>query len=342
MSVFNDKCNDLIMKVQELLKHEPEWVARYSGYASLIRKNLEIIKENKVRFREWAPLHLYMTIGQAKSQMQYGLRYLGQDVAKLKVGKDGINISTAAFTETNKKNFDCDIILDDCGWRSEKAKSFRQHFSGPLKRSTLSGKSNHEHRLESLLITEFSKKIREEKLICNIQPVKLAGFARFQMPTPLGASNMTSLKYSGANGGGIDIISRIGKDTKLCIMEVKDENKSQEPPAKAIQQGLAYATFIRELLRSECGEEWWKIFGFTRKLPESIDLYVACVMPSLQSNDVSFAGEKINVGNDSFHLHYLYYEEQDNKLSSISSSLPQCEVTQQGNSIIKSSVNVTM
>jgi hypothetical protein len=108
-------------------------------------------------------------------------------------------------------------------------------------------------------------------------------------------------------------------------MDVKDENNSKEPPAKVIQQGLMYATFIRELLRSSSGDLWWKLFGFNRKLTASLDLYVTCVMPSNANNDESFADTILKTGNDSFHLHYLYFKEKDNKLSSIDTSLLQCK-----------------
>jgi len=99
-----------------------------------------------------------------------------------------------------------------------------------------------------MLLTEFSKKSGKDKVLCNIQPVKIAGIARFQMPTPLYASDIKNVEFAKWEGGGIDILSRIGTGnaTKLCIMELKDENAPKEPPTKAIFQGLAYATFIRE------------------------------------------------------------------------------------------------
>ena len=152
-----------------------------------------------------------------------------------------------------------------------------------------------------MLLTEFSKKSGKDKVLCNIQLVKIAGIARFQMPTPLYASDINNVKYAGPRGGGIDILSRVGTGsaTKLCIMELKDENAPKEPPAKAIQQGLAYATFIRELLRSGCGQEWWKIFGFSSKLPGQLELYVACVMPFINNYNTSFANKISN--------HYLLW-----------------------------------
>ncbi len=183
-----------------------------------------------------------------------------------------------------------------------------------------------------MFLTEFTKKIGINKIICNIQPVKISGIARFQMPTPLYGSNIKNIKYAGYGGGGIDILSRIGKSNtiKLCIMELKDENTVKEPPAKVIHQALAYATFIRELLRSDWGQQWWKIFGFGGKLPQSLELYVTCVMPSRENpadNDRSFADVIVKTnGQDSFHLNYIYFQEKDNKLMGIETSLKQCIV----------------
>ena len=178
-----------------------------------------------------------------------------------------------------------------------------------------------------MLLTEFSKKSGKDKVLCNIQPVKIAGIARFQMPTPLYASDIKKLKYSGTGGGGIDIISRIGTGgaIKLCIMELKDENNAKETPTKAILQGLAYATFIRELLRSKNGQDWWKIFGFSGKLPEQLELYVVCVMPSKQNNDIFFANKIIKTAKDSFHLHYIYFQEVV-KVARVMTSMKQCSI----------------
>ena len=178
------------------------------------------------------------------------------------------------------------------------------------------------------MLTQFAKKSSKDKILCNIQPVKIAGIARFQMPTPLYASDIKNVKYAKWEGGGIDILSRIGTGnaTKLCIMELKDENAPKEPPAKAILQGLAYATFIRELLRSKCGQKWWKIFGFSGKLPEQLELCVACVMPSTKNNDIFFANKIIKTNNqDSFHLNYLYFQEVV-KVAKVMTSMKQCSV----------------
>ncbi|MFZ2958915.1 MAG: hypothetical protein WA705_18645 [Candidatus Ozemobacteraceae bacterium] len=122
------------------------------------------------------------------------------------------------------------------------------------------------------------------------------------------------LEYSGSRGGGIDILARvgIGGAVSLCVMEVKDENRPNEPAAKVIQQALAYSTFLRGLLRSDCGENWWHIFGFKGKLPEKLNIYVACVMPSLSEEDTPFSKKEICVEADCLHLHYIGFHPTEN------------------------------
>lgn len=323
MKTFQQECLQLVSDVQQLLSENPKWIDRYAGYAKAIEANLEKIKSMKKSFNEWSPLYLYMNLSKAMGNMSFGLRYQGQEVAALKAGSNSINISTSDYHENNRRDFRCESQLDDTDWRSAAATEFRRHFAASPVRTTRSGKRNDEHRIESTLLTEFSKRRGDNKILTNIQPVKIAGISRFQMPTPISGSDINRLKYSGGSGGGIDILSRIGggNTTKLCIMEVKDENVSKERPTKAIKQALAYATFIRELLKSRSGEQWWNLFGFNRKRPEQLDLAVACVMPSNQNDDTSFGGMKIEAEKDIFSLHYLYFEEEACRIRNIRSSL---------------------
>jgi len=324
MNDFINECDNLVLEVKGLLKQNTEWILRYREYAEKIISNIETIKSLKHgRFREWSPLYLYMNVTQAKSQMEFSLRYLGQEVARLNAVKDMITISTKNFVKNNERDFGCKIKLDDVEWKSKTASDFRRHFLNCTKRTDNSGKKNEEHRIESLILTEFSKNTGANKAFSYIQPVKIAGVARFQMPTPLYASDINNLKYCGFRGGGIDILARTGRGrtTKLCIMELKDENDKKEPPAKVIKQDLAYAVFIMELLRSESGQNWWKIFGFGGIVPKSIELYVVCVMPSSKNNNTSFADKIIYSGKDNFHFQYMYFQENNNEVVDVVTSL---------------------
>ena len=119
----------------------------------------------------------------------------------------------------------------------------------------------------------------------------------------------------------------IGKNAKLCIMELKDE---YEAPNKVLMQALAYTVFVRELLRSNSGNMWWELFGFNRSgnnplSPQKpLALFSACVMPTSEKLDAdkSFAGNALEIEGDVIELHYVYFKENDNKIESIWSSLP--------------------
>mgnify|MGYP001305573493 CR=1 FL=1 len=315
-----EEFTEVLNYVQELLIKNNEWIERFKNYADKINHNIDNIKIMKSNFNLWNPLFLYLNISESKkSSPKFYLRYHGQDVASLSIKGSKITISTKGYDKDNY--FNCPVILSNEEWNSAKAREFRKHYlKNPDRNLNLPKKIiKNEHRIESLLLTAFSNKSRSGKILENIQPVKLAGIARFQMPTPLGASKFP-FKYSTDKGGGIDILARVGNgpNTKLCIMEIKDEYKHKDDPIKALKQGLAYAVFIRELLRSDSGEKWWKLFGFNHSIPKSLKLYVACVM-KLKNNqeiyDSSFKGNSINIGEDSIQFHYLYFEENNNTIS---------------------------
>lgn len=145
--------------------------------------------------------------------------------------------------------------------------------------------------MESFLLANYAKKRSDEKEISYIQPVTMLDTsARFQMPTPIKASSVKdgvdTLSYAGKSGGGIDILARVGsgRSTTLAVMELKDENKDSEPPHKVICQAIAYAAFLRELLRSESGDSWWSFFGFGGSVPKRLTLKAIVVMPLKNQN----------------------------------------------------------
>jgi hypothetical protein len=314
---------DVVEETQLLLKENSKWKELYAGYAKGILSKLVLIRSIRSTFREWSPLKLYLTTTNAKSaknSVTFELRYMGQTAAILKAHKNNQHIiSTKGYDVTNQRDFECNIELENDNWHGEKAREFRSFFKwrrGP--RKTGGRKRNNEHRLESLLLSEFSKTRRKDKALLNIQPLKIGG-ARFAMPTPISASDHKEIKLGRNKGGGIDILARTGiggRATYLCIMELKDENNKSEPPQDAIKQALAYTTFIRELLRSGSGCVWWKLFGFSGNIPRPLTLYAACVMPSNINNDYSFRGETLEIDGDLIKLHYLYFTtEDDGKIS---------------------------
>jgi hypothetical protein len=325
--IKNNEFYKVIEDTRKLLQSNPEWQERYPKYAKEILNNIEHIKSVRNKFREWSPLKLYLNVSNAKNvvkAVKFELRYLGQTVADLHYIKHNneLKLDTAKYNSENKRDFDCEIYLSQVKWDGIEAREFRRFFKNrePV-RNIGKNKGNEEHRLESLFLSEFLK--LKDKILANIKPVTIANL-RFPMPTPLSASNHKKIKYSGIHGGGIDILARTGtggRATNLCIIELKDENTPKEPPKEALKQAVTYATFIRELLRSESGLEWWRLFGFGGSIQKKLVLYAICMMPSNGNNDKSFEGVELNIEGDIIKLHYLYFTEEKNEISKVETSL---------------------
>jgi hypothetical protein len=318
-NIIREELQAVVRSTLELLQDNREWEQRYTIYAAELQDNIETLKLARRSFRQWRPLYAYINISNAKSSSRtigFELRYLGQTVADLLVGKQGLTLDTSEYDAKNRKHFGCLISLVRSPWNGVESSRFRAFFREADK---VTNKGNEEHRIQSLLLTEFSG---QDKVLPLIRPVTLANI-RFPMPTPLAASNPDKLKYSGHSGGGIDILARSGKgrSTKLCVMELKDENKKKEPPIKALKQAVVYTVFIRELLRSGCGEEWWRLFGFGGPLPKALTLYAACVMPAKGDDDPPFEGIELALEEDRIALHHVYFHEQDNTIVKVDTSL---------------------
>lgn len=327
----NSEFMAIIENTQQLLRGNSEWQTRWAGYAGNISRKKKLIESIRSSFREWSPLCIYVTTTSAKNAKKsivFELRYMGQAVAKLTGNQDGNHTLSTKYKyceKSNLDNFGCNIRLSDVDWCGDEAREFRYYFK-KREESREGKRSNNEHRLESLILTEFFKTESKDKALLHIQPVTPIKNVRFPMPTYIKASNH---KKVGIGYGHIDILARVGSGgaTHLCIMELKDVNESTEPPKDTVKQALVYATFIRELLRSNCGTDWWRLFGFRGKLPEKLMLYAACVMPSIKCNDTSFHGlDPLPIDEDTIMLHYLYFEEENNKLKFPSTSIPGIEL----------------
>jgi hypothetical protein len=317
---------NIIKEAQELLLNNSEWKNRYKGYADNLLANIDVIKSNRRRFNEFPPLYFYISTTNAKNaktKLLLDVRYRGQSVATLKANKNSITISTKEQDDKNLRDFNCTIKLNDIPWQETQVSEFRKFFKNRDNSRNYDDKNkkNEEHNVENLLLSEFSKRISNNKQITGIQPVKICG-NRFGMPTPISASDHKALKYANQYGGGIDIFARTGRGlaTYLTVIEVKDENNSKEPPEDALKQSIQYAVFIRELLRSDCGENWYKIFGFNGAIPKNLTIRAVCAMPN-DNSDQSFAKQTYLIGVDKIECHYIYFKYDGKQLSDFQTSL---------------------
>jgi hypothetical protein len=319
--------DNVIKETQDLLfENSDEWKDRYSIYANEFLTNKKVIELYRKQFNEFPPLHFYISTNlarRAKNTLSLDVRYRGQSVATLKANQNGITISTTKQYDKNSRDFDCKIKLDNTLWSNAQATEFRKFFKErPYTRNDNDkNKRNEEHNVENLLLKEFSKRSSSSKQILGIQPIKIGGI-RFGMPTPISASNHKALKYSGSSGGGIDIFTRTGKGGSryLTVIEVKDENNSKEPPKDALKQAIQYAIFIRELLRSNSGKNWYKLFGFTGEIPKTLTIRAVCAMPD-DIIDTSFAKKSYAIGNDLIECHYIYFKYDGKQVFDFQTSL---------------------
>jgi hypothetical protein len=318
----------VIKETQDLLLKNPEWIERYKNYVEDIKSNKALIKDNRKLFNEFSPLYFYISTTNArnaKKTLSLDVRYRGQSVATLQASSDGINISTEGGKreENNKRDFECTIKLPKIPWTHPTTSDFRKFFKErPNSRnSTSDNKKNEEHNVESLLLAEFSKQSSTNKQIAGIKPVKIENI-RFGMPTPLGACDHKKLKYCNSSGGGIDILARtgLGGTRFISVIEVKDENLKNEPPQDALKQAIQYAVFIRELLRSDSGQDWYCLFGFKSSIPKKLTIRAICAMPDNRIDD-SFSRKIYNIGNDIIECHYIYFNYNGKQLSNFKTSL---------------------
>jgi len=308
MSSFLETVED----IQELLCSKVDWQKKYADYAKNLYDNESKIKNFAKKFLKWPPFRYYMRLGNAKEgNMVVAMRFKGQDVAFLKIKNDIVTISTKESDKSNKKYFHCPIELKDVSWaQDKKAQEFRKFFKDIEEES-----KSKEHKIESLLLKEFSKKESKNKPLLNIQPIKIANRFDFQFPTQINASDI--IKYAPKRGGGIDILARIGVGgaTSLCVIELKDEN---EPVSKVITQATAYATFLQALLRSKSGELWYKLFGFKREIPKNLKIYAVSLMPYKNEQPKEIKRLPIDKeGKDELILQSWYFKMDGEKISEI-------------------------
>ena len=254
--------NQIIQSTIDRLSENKKWEERFQGYIQNIAINHQ--KIGKRSFRKPDGLSLYSSVG--SNGKSYDLRFRGQSVATVKETA-AVKVKLNPKSHANQKYFQFDLCKEEVDWDSTEASNFRSFF----KKESLKFTAEHpeadrkktkseEHRVENCLLREFSKQLGKEKALCYIQPIKLYNLF-FQMPTPLKASTHAP-KYC-VKGGGIDILARIKPlkgISRICVMEVKDENKPAESQATAMAQAVTYAVFIAYLLQSKSGQHWWDFF----------------------------------------------------------------------------------
>lgn len=323
---------EIIKETSRVLLENNAWESIYDRYAKEIIRNKKKYGSNSRLFQVNSPLLVYSSIGKVKSSANttaYDLRFAGQSVGIIEVNKEKevkLTVSAGQAKYAKEKfGFAESKELKRVCWKCDKgAISFRKFYLNNESTNRVAIKSP-EHRIESELLKEFSKETRkEDKHLCNIQPVRLGG-KFFQLTTPLkGSTHVPTLslteKENGATGGGIDILARIKHSafrSRYAIIELKDENKDNESQEETMFQALIYATFMAHLFRSKSGKYWWYLMKNNPSkddmlkdinVPDHIDLDVITLMPEGSSGEGDLSNLELEDLNVTLHLYTLYYK----------------------------------
>lgn len=312
---------NVIQKSLNLLTLEQEWIPRFEGYLRDIWNNPEKFRKN---FNKPRGLSLYSTVSDRKD-MVYQLRFRGQTVGKV-IAKGSSVVLESEVPVAGEYFPDCPLKKEDKerDWNSKEACAFRSYFN---RLDGMVATRSAEHMVENLLLEEFRKKSSAAKALINIQPVRLQG-QFFQMPTPFSASGK-ELYYANHRGGGIDILARMKtKDghIRLCVIEVKDENKPAESQRKAMSQAVAYATFIAKLVTVQ--SKWWEIFSDhieekdnTANILDKEHIEVVTIMPKGNTETCEEEDFEIEDLGIILHCRSLYYD-KDKYRAALNSSNP--------------------
>ena len=304
--------------VEAELDANTAWINQYNNYAKDMLKNEEIFREVRKLFNRWTNLHYYLTIGNVKDgEKTFDIRYLGQSVGNLKVGKDKDKQWTVLLNVDKTKNKNNVYYFDyphgeikDAVWNEKngKAKEFRKFFKGNVNEKKLPRQK--EHMVESALYSEMEKTNSKNKTLCGIQPVKFAN-TRIHMKSSLAASDsLNDIVGQSKTGGEIDLLCRRKCDatnTRLVAIEIKDQNETAESFDMAMKQAVAYSVFLVKLLRksgTKTRENWLKIFGMQNQYKDKIVIEAAVAMPEGKTAP-SYGGEIIKLASDEIVLHYI-------------------------------------
>jgi hypothetical protein len=289
--------------------------AKAAGWAEKLRDAKKSILPAKRQFHEWYPLKAYLSYASAtKSGVDFSLRYLGQQVATLRVAAgDKVYIRIPEKTAAvNGKLFDVNLDGEHL-WRGAIAQKFRRDFQRLNHCDYYSSVKSEEHHIESEFLRHMKDPTRNKfnGTLRGIQPVMLGGFP-FQFPVPIsGHSGVPKLTK-----GNIDILARrsAGKGTRISVWELKRPNTT----AHAILQAYIYSVTLLKMLRTpQTGDIWYQdIIGFGCKVPDKLTIEsVVAVSIATDRNRKAFEDKlrafksenPLSVGNDTINLHIAHY-----------------------------------
>lgn len=248
----------------------PQAEQRSARWAAAALQGLEAVEAAGEKFREWRPLRFYVALGTRATGARaiFSVRFFGQEVAQVEVTQSPALVVSARHATANQKYFGLATPAGSYPWNGREATAFRKAFrvladsQGPIKpRST-------EHVFESRLLEEMESTVAEEKFAGTFADVRHVGLTRheypFQCPVPISAS----AGMPAGRIGHVDVLARrgLGKP-RLSVWELKAPGQLQ----RVVAQAYIYSVEFALMLRGQGGADWWRLFGFSGKLPAKLE-----------------------------------------------------------------------
>ena len=248
---MNEKLlEETITQAQKTIEQSKDLFKPYEEQQKALTEKKELLDQFHKQVKEFDGIQFYLVgVNQAQDNIfTIQARKDGQPIATIKIAEDKTTVTTTTYDESNKKTYNCEIQLKDQELKTKETMQFLTYFDKEMKPKT---KIDEQAHTQAMLLSEFAKTSSYDKLLTGIQPIK---YSNLYYPIPI------ILNPKEEQHGYIDILTRT-KVRKLTIIEPLTEDLTSE---SVLANGTSKAIFLLNLLHSEQGQQWYKIFGFHR------------------------------------------------------------------------------
>ena len=304
MQEKEDLLNSVIENAQKTIEQSKDWHVKYDTQVNIMLDSRQLLDQYKIKrlTKEYAALQFYLNEVTQPDLLTITVKYKGNGIATITITKDTAQISTETYDKTNKELFNCNTQLKNEDLNTIQTHKFLEHFNQDIKLKT---KPNKETQ-ESMLLAEFSKTTSYDKLLTGIQPIKYEDTLYYRIPMTI-SSNPTEY---------INILART-KVRKITIIETLEDGQDLDT---ILAQATAKAVFLTNLLHTEQGDKWYKLFGFHGRLPTTLTIKV-CISVPKSSKIKEFQPFQIQNGIDTLDYRYLQYENDQEQITSIKTNV---------------------
>lgn len=246
---MNKLLETTIEQAQKTIEQSKDWNKTYEEQAKILTENKSLLDQFYKEVKQFEGIQFYITEAHPTQDNIFTVqaRYQGQHIATIKIAEDKTTVTTTTYDESNKKNYNCDIQLNDEELNTKETYKFLEFFNKEIRPK---GKLNEQLHTQALLLEEFSKTSSGTKLLTGIQPIK---YSNLFYPIPI-------ILNPKEEHGYIDILTRT-KIRKLTIIEPLREDQT---PEMVLANATSKAIFLLNLLHTEQGQQWYKILRISR------------------------------------------------------------------------------